>query len=384
MFKSSERIDVVVPIYKGQHYIKGIIRQLEGCLERMDEAIDIGLVLVNDDPDDSFNSDYFSDRIEILAVETEQNEGIHGARVKGFSYCRGDYAVFLDQDDKVSPDYFRSQLAALGEADAVVCRAANGGRQFYDCDKQFEKLISITNMFSVGNGILSPGQVLMRRAAVSQFWKDNILRYNGADDWLLWLCMMHEGKHFAINQDTVYEHTLNNGNCSGSTLRMYWSERNMYEILEEKKYFDEAHLGLLRLAIYQGLENRLKELDKLKNAMEIYDKWLEAGIKNKSIVSYLKSEGCYKVAIYGLGKMGIRLYQEIKAEIDVVCFVDRNANYLEADIPVYMPDEIIPQVDLIIIALGDRENKILENVSEMIDYPVRGLEEILQVILTKE
>lgn len=77
MFSGSEKIDVVVPIYKGQHYIKGIISQLEVCLERMDGTIDIGLILVNDDPDDSFSRDYFSESIEVLAVETGRNEGIH-------------------------------------------------------------------------------------------------------------------------------------------------------------------------------------------------------------------------------------------------------------------------------------------------------------------
>lgn len=378
------KIDVIVPIYKGQCYIKEMISQLEKCAEKVEEIAKVSLVLVNDDPADSFQEDYHSEEIDTLAVETDQNRGIHGARVRGLSFCKGDYVLFLDQDDKISPNYFRSQLEMLGDADAVICKATNGGRQFYDYDRQFEKLTSSLYLFSTGNGILSPGQVLIRRMAVPQFWQENILRDSGADDWLLWLCMTYEGMQFAHNQDTLYEHTLSIANCSGSTWRMYQSESNMYEILEEKKYFDEEHLELLRQAIHQGLENRLKELDKLKGAMDIYDAWLAISQGSRSIAAYLESRDYHRIAIYGLGKMGVRLYQEIKEKVDVVCYIDRNADYLKADIPVYTLENMIPQTDLVIIALVDRENRILEDVSNILHFPVKSIEDILQAMLAEE
>ena len=381
MFSGSERIDVVVPIYKGQHYIKGIISQLEVCLDRMNGTIDIGLVLVNDDPDDSFSSDCFSDSIEVMTVETGQNEGIHGARVRGFSYCRGDYVIFLDQDDRLSGDYFMSQLKALGTADAVVCRAMNGERAFYDCDKRFEELTSACSMFSAGNGILSPGQVLMRRKAVPRFWQEHILRCNGADDWMLWLCMLREGRRFARNQEILYEHTLGSGNYSGSTFRMYQSEKEMYEVLEGQSYLDTERRLQLGTAIQRGIEARLKELDRLKAVMDIYDTWTAAGRQSGAVVEMLKRKGCHAAAIYGMGKMGMRLYREIGSGIEVKCFIDRNAAYLKADIPVYTLDDDIPQVDLVIIALADRENKISEEVSLRLHIPAIGFEDLLQGLL---
>lgn len=379
MFGGSERVDVVVPVYKGQHYIKGIIRQLEACLERMDGTTSIGLILVNDDPDDSFSSDCFSNRIEVLPVETGRNEGIHGARVRGFSYCRGDYVVFLDQDDRLSGDYFKSQMKALGTADAVICRAMNGERVFYDCDRRFEELTSACSMFSAGNGILSPGQVLMRREAVPCFWQENVLRCNGADDWMLWLCMLYEGRCFTRNQDILYEHTLGSENCSKSTFRMYQSEKEMYEILERHGYFDVEHLKELSQAIQKGIEGRLKELDRLKTVADIYDRWLTANRGNDFVTQALKCAGYHVVAIYGMGKMGMRLYHEIRMEIEVKCFIDRNAKYLKADIPVYTLEDDIPQVDLVIIALADKESKILADVSSKLHIPVKGIENVLPV-----
>lgn len=381
---NDKRVDVIVPIYKGQHYIKGMISQLEVCLERMNGTISIGLVLVNDDPKDGFSEEYFSERMDVFAVETNQNRGIHGARVRGLSYCRGDYVVFLDQDDRISADYFNSQLAALGDADAVVCRAMNGGQAFYNHDKQFDELTSTFGMFSEGNGILSPGQVLVRREVVSRFWQENILQHSGADDWMLWLCMLYEDRCFTRNQDILYEHTLGSGNYSESTFRMYQSEKEMYEVLERHGYFDVEHLMQLRQAIQKGIEVRLKELDRLKTVADIYDRWLAANRGTDSVAQALKCAGYHVVAIYGMGKMGMCLYHEIGMEIEVKCFIDRNAKYLKAGIPVYTLEDDIPQVDLVIIALVDRGNKILADVSSKLHIPVKGIEKVLQGLLAEE
>ena len=384
MHNNDKRIDVIVPIYKGQHYIKGMINQFEACLERTNGTISIRLILVNDNPEDSFSADHFSERIDVLAVETDQNRGIHGARVRGLSYCRGDYVVFLDQDDRISVDYFNSQLTALGAADAVVCRAMNGGQVFYNHDKQFDELTSVFGMFSVENGILSPGQVLVRREAVSRFWQENILQHNGADDWMLWLCMLYEGKCFTRNPDILYEHTLGSGNYSESTFRMYQSEKEMYEVLERQGYLDVEHLMQLKQAIQKGIEVRLKELDRLKKVTDIYDKWMAVNGGNDSVTQALKRAGCHAVAIYGMGKMGMRLYHEIGMEIEVKCFIDRNAAYLKADVPVYTLEDDIPQVDMVIIALVDRENKILADISSKLNIPVKGIENILQGLLVED
>lgn len=174
----AESVDVIVPVYRGQRYINGIISQLEACLEGMERELKVGLILVNDAPDDVFREEYVSETIDITVVETDQNRGIHGARVRGLSYCTGSCVIFLDQDDRLSKNYFQSQLASLGSADAVVCRAVNGAREFYDCGRRFEAAVSVQNMFSVGNGILSrtgthaqgSGSTVLERAYSEKKW----------------------------------------------------------------------------------------------------------------------------------------------------------------------------------------------------------------------
>lgn len=377
-------VSIIVPLYQGNKYVPRLIQMAEACKEKAGDIVKIELVLSNDDPDEKIDESVCSEAVNVFVMNTMKNRGIQKARIRGFDMGTGEYVVFLDQDDIVYPHYISSQLSQIGSADAVICRAVNGGRLFYNHDRSFEEMTSFRHMFSKGNGILSPGQVLMRREAVSRFWKENTLQHNGSDDWLLWLCMLYEGSRFVRNQDILYEHILGGGNCSASAFKMYQSEKEMYEVIKKQGYLDTGHLTQLRQAIQKGTEVRLKELDRLKTMAEIYDTWLAVCEGTSPVVLVLKHMGCRTVAIYGMGKMGLRLYQEIGAEIEVKCFIDRNAAYLRADIPIYTLEDDIPQVDLVIIALADRENKILADVSSRLRVPVKGIENILQEILTKE
>lgn len=376
-----KKVSVIVPVYKGKKYIKGLINQLETCTEAGGEAVKTELVLVNDDPGDSISDYYQLQRIDVQVIETDRNRGIHGARARGLRYSTGEYIVFLDQDDKIYPNYLKSQLSCLGMADAVICRAANGGRQFYNHDLKFEEAVSFSHMCKKGNGILSPGQVLLRRSAIPTVWKDNILRHNGADDWLLWLCMMNENKIFSLNQEVLYEHIIDGSNCSESTLSMYESEKEVYEVIRNSGRFCEECLDQFRQAVENGIETRLKELDRLKKITATYGKWVSANAQNDSISIYLK-HACYSaIGIYGMGKMGIQLYHTLKTKLRIVCFIDRNAPFLNADIPVCQLEDVPSQLDLIILTLADKDGRLSKEISAKTKIPIKSMDNILGDIL---
>lgn len=376
-----EKVSVIVPVYKGKKYMKELIKQLEICSEVAGGAVKTELVLVNDAPGDNINNCCSSQRIDVQTIETDRNRGIHGARTRGLQYSTGEYIVFLDQDDKVYPNYIKSQLSNLGTADAVICRAVNGGRQFYNHDIKFEEAVSVSYMCKKGNGILSPGQVLLRRSAISTVWKDNILQHNGADDWMLWLCMINENKIFALNQEILFEHVIDGSNYSESTLAMYESEKEVYEVIWSSGHFSEECLEQLRQAIQNGIETRLNELDKLKRIVSTYDKWLSVNTQNDVISIYLKKAGYSIIGIYGMGKMGMQLYHTLKKKLCVVCFIDRNEAFLKSDIRVCLLEDVPPQLDLIILTLVDKDDKLLKEISAKTKIPVKSMDNILRDIL---
>lgn len=82
---------------------------------------------------------------------------------------------------------------------------------------------------------------------------------------------------------------------------------------------------------------------------EYVNKWLQLKLKRISLAEYLQAMNIYKVAIYGMGQMGLNLYEELKnTDVKVECFIDRNANRLESPISIIGTDQIPVQSQCII------------------------------------
>ena len=113
-------ISIIVPIYHGQKYMRGLIVQIEDASREISGYV-TELLFVNDDPDLPINPVFKSELIDIQVINTNVNRGIHGARVEGLLRCRGEFILFLDQDDKIDRNFLTKQLALIGEADAIVC-----------------------------------------------------------------------------------------------------------------------------------------------------------------------------------------------------------------------------------------------------------------------
>ncbi len=373
-----ENVDVVVPVYKGRQYIRGMITRLEACLEGTDRDAGIRLVLVNDAPKDCLDGDYFSEKIEIVIVETDRNRGIHGARVRGLSYCTGSYVLFLDQDDVIAPGYFRSQLAAMGDADAVVCRAKENGREIYNNTYPFANAADYESMAGRGNAIVSPGQVLMRRKAVPDIWKQNILQNNGADDWFLWICMMRQGCRFALNGEILFEHRLGENSFSWNSGKMLLSEKEMLEVIRRESLLDGMMLEKLECLVASEQERYLKLLEKYRKMFFVYDKWMELESIRGSLSEYLHSQKVRRVTVYGMGYLGRQLVNRLKGtETEVTGAIDRNAGFIDAAVPVSRLEDFRQETDLVIIASVEDTENIVREIRKYIRRPVIPLTRLL-------
>lgn len=372
-----ERISIIVPLFRGRKYADGMIAQLERCADVCGDRHTLELVLVNDDPEETTGC-FSSGKIEIRVLETDVNRGIHGARVRGLEHCTGRYVLFLDQDDRIAPEYFVSQMARLEDGDAVVCRLIHEGKQFYDTRMPFEQVITKKYILSVRNPIISPGQVLLKREKIPEIWKTASLKNNGADDWLLWLCMLAAGCTFHLNQEILFEHVVAGGNESINVAHMIASEQEVYEILEAGRAFSPEDLEKLKGAVQDAAESHIKLLSKFQKMFFAYDRWLRGQEEGKYIHKYLEKRGVRCVAIYGDSYIGKRLCHSLRENgMRVCCYIDRNAAYLEEDIPVYLPEEGLPAVDLIIISLVEAEEAIREELARLSEARICSFTELL-------
>ena len=375
-----ELVNVIVPLFHGKKYINDLIGQIENCMNDCAGNYRLKLILINDDPSEKIGH-FVSEKIEVEVIETDKNRGIHGARVRGLEYCTGDYVLFLDQDDKIVPDYFASQLSYIGNADAVVCKLLHGGRQYYDTRMPFEQVITRDYLISVRNSIISPGQVLIRTDKIPAVWKKAELKKNGADDWLLWICMLGTGARFSLNPEILFEHVMEGGNESINAAHMIASEREIYRVLSDQEVLTEQEEEIFWHTIEVAADDHIKLLSKFQKMFFVYDDWIRLQENGKYIHEYLKKNGVESVAIYGDSYIGKRLHCNLKKNaVEVRYFIDRNAVYLDEEIPVYIPQAGLPYVDLIIISLVENVEEISKELTALTKGRVCSISELLSTI----
>ncbi|HEY8979348.1 MAG TPA: bifunctional glycosyltransferase family 2 protein/CDP-glycerol:glycerophosphate glycerophosphotransferase [Streptomyces sp.] len=115
------RFSVIVPAYKVQAY-------LHECLDSVlsQSYRDFELIAVDDGSPDACGEiiDEFAARDpRVSALHLPENAGLGGARNAGIARAAGDYLVFLDGDDTLTPDALRAiadRLTETGEPEVLV------------------------------------------------------------------------------------------------------------------------------------------------------------------------------------------------------------------------------------------------------------------------
>lgn len=116
--------------------------------------------------------------------------------------------------------------------------------------------------------------------------------------------------------------------------------------------------------------DRIMQLDK---NLTLMDAWLGLRLQGMFLADRLVEKGIKNVAIYGHGKIGKKLYQELKEKINVVFFIDRQADRMREDIPVFNIDDKFPLIELIIISLPDYFEEIKYQLSN------RGINNVINI-----
>ncbi len=266
----------------------------------------------------------------------------------------------------------------MGDNDASVCRLLHEGKQFYDTRMPFTSVINREYMTSVRNPIISPGQVLIKKNKIPELWKHARLKNNGADDWLLWLCMLGENSSFALNPEILFEHVVDGHNESMNMKHMMDSEEEMYHVLSAGGIFSDKELECVHNAVRNAAREHINTLCRFQKMFFVYETWIRLWEDGLYLHDYLKQNGIRSVAVYAAGYIGRRLYDSLKKSgTRVLYFIDINAKYLRMDIPVYLPDMCLPDVDMIIVSLLEEERGIIKKLSSVSDAQICSVTKLL-------
>lgn len=145
---------------------------------------------------------------------------------------------------------------------------------------------------------------------------------------------------------------------------------------------------LLLVWIY-FLSKKLKStLTQLNSAMISYNKnkvnynaaikLLQAVQNGSSLAKCMEQHGFSNVAVYGMGPIGKCLVKELLSDgIQVLYAIDKNAELIYADVPVYNTRNLLPQTDAIIVTAVYYHEQIKKCLEEKMKCPIVSLFDFL-------
>lgn len=136
----------------------------------------------------------------------------------------------------------------------------------------------------------------------------------------------------------------------------------------------------------QKKDAEMFQIKRFQKKFELLYKWMQMKQQGRSFLGLLDDRNILSVAIYGIGEMGILLYNELKSRSNLVKYiVDKNAAKVqskEIEVPIYtIDDQRISLVDAVIITPVLITDEIKELIAKyMGKQNVYDLEEMLDTI----
>lgn len=119
-------------------------------------------------------------------------------------------------------------------------------------------------------------------------------------------------------------------------------------------------------------------MDKYLRMFLLANRWIKIKQDGLKIGKFIDELGYKKVAIYGVGELGISLLKEFNgSRAKIIYGIDRNASSIHANIDLYKPDDDWKQVDLIIVTIISDFDEIETGIKEKMNCAVLSLEDIV-------
>lgn len=135
---TNDSISVIVPIYNQELYLK---RCIDSILKQSFQNLDI--ILVDDGSTDSSLQICKSIKDERVRVYHQTNSGVSVARNMGMKHAKGKWLSFVDPDDYLDSDYFKTLISEIKKEDEVdivsCCAIADIGGKEQEINTFFEK-----------------------------------------------------------------------------------------------------------------------------------------------------------------------------------------------------------------------------------------------------
>lgn len=318
MLKTKIKISIITPFFKGNPYMPAfrsmILRNAETIQEsELVDSLTFEVVMVNDSPgeevmfwevqkgnqdpsisgtvedagdpsvsdsekDSLTSSNYEIGKIfQFKLVQNRENQGIQRSRIHGLKEASGEYIVFLDQDDILSDDaVLRFGKAALDSSDHkkpfiyvanAILEQKDWKSLWYRTDYHKKQVGNRATYLNIGTQIISPGQCLIPRKWIPDFWITHPLMQNGADDFFLWILLLEAGVEFRYIDKALYIHHYTAKNLSGDTRLTDQSTYEFIDLIHMELESSQLALYPIGKSLYLPVRQTIRDLKRLKRMM---------------------------------------------------------------------------------------------------------------------
>lgn len=303
------KLSIVIPVYNTEKYLKE-------CLDSIISAIkndDVELIIIDDGSTDSSNLIYNNYSFKNLKKIKIENSGVSNARNIGINAASGDWIMFVDSDDTLSENWYKTLSKYFSSEYDVIYF-------FEKIDKSLNisKDMIFDSLFGVSN--LSPyfGSPCSRIIKTDILKKNNIKFIEGiinGEDLLFNVEILSKIKNFEVIQESFYNYRVNEVSATNTfNTKIFNSDKqfhvelrkmlNKYKIKKGDLYSTICIRNAIKLLLYRmSLVKNINVVKKYKNCF--YDEPYYSFIKNNTsdIVSYASKFPILAIRLYKLKRV---------------------------------------------------------------------------------
>lgn len=102
--------------------------------------------------------------------------------------------------------------------------------------------------------------------------------------------------------------------------------------------------------IHQNMQQKEEKVSKFKDYYNIVSEWLALKQEGKGLTEFFVENGYKTIAIYGMGELGNRLYEELKnTDIEVKYAIDQNGVSDYPELQIIESGSNVPRVDVMVV-----------------------------------
>lgn len=146
--------------------------------------------------------------------------------------------------------------------------------------------------------------------------------------------------------------------------------------------------GFLFVRFVQKNEKKINEINNIKRKQErtalyydLLNDWMKLRNRGESLGQYFNRNGYNTIAIYGMGELGYRLYEELMAEeVSIACGIDKNKGLQNDELPIIEPGQDLDFVDVIVVTPIHIYNEIKQQLEGIYSQKIISLYDVVDEV----